>query len=561
MTAPIFTEKHSCRDCYKCVRHCPVKAISVKEGSALVNPDLCIYCGRCVEICPAGAKKVRSDLPRAIQLVKIKDTSVSLSPSFYSEFGEEAPGIISFLKQQGVYSVSDTALGAEYLNRDLTHWLSENSDKTWISTACPVIVDYVHLYRPDLLESLTPMASPMVIHGEILKEEALGDRAVIFIGPCIAKKREADRNSSRIDVALSFKELNQWIEQEGGLPETIDEVDYEKAAEASLYPLDGGMIGSMRAGDEASSWMALSGMERVVHALKDIGSEEDTGFLECLACSGGCINGPGRINQGDFLKKQARIKRLQKERTGLLVKDRQPTTFAHALDLKKIENNPFTEKQIELALIRLDKGKLEDRLNCGGCGYSSCREFAISFLDGKSEREMCAGNMRKLAQKKVNALIRTIPIAVVMVDQDLQIVELNGPFLKYFSDADMDDYHEINRVTRGLKVSRFAPLDTYFQNVLEKTSSLEKRLYLNGSVYQAIFFTIEEGRLAGGTFQDITKPAIHRDTIIAKAEEVIMKNLESVQQIASVLGENAAETEIILNSVIDALKPQAGGRL
>lgn len=561
MKNPIYTAERECQDCYKCVRSCPVKAITVKSGSAVVSPELCIYCGNCYRVCPVGAKKIRNDLPRAKQLIRTKKRcAISLSPSFISEYGEKSQNVISFLRKQGAEIISETALGAEFLNKALCELSYKDPKKSWIATACPVTVEYINLYRENLKSYMTPLASPMLLHGQWLKakEKKEGDMGVIFIGPCLAKKKEADRNSAIIDVALTFEELDLWINEEGGTGEDTSEYDLPHAGNAVLYPLDGGMIASMDNKNPMFEYYSISGIDRIQQTFENLIGKEDeiTGaFFECLACPGGCINGPGRISKSSFFRKKRDLLSVQRQRP-IFQEEGSSLKIEHNYkETREINTVNFSEKDIERALRELDKEDKSQQLNCGGCGYNSCREFAISYLEGKSEKEMCAGNMRKLAQKKVNALVKTVPFGVVIVDHHSQIVEANGKFLSFFSDIGEMDYEEINKKIKGLPISNFTPMDKRIKKVLSNNQSFVERIDFNGFVYKATFFIIERERLAGIFFQDVTQPTLHRKTIVDKAEHVIRKNLESVQQIASLLGENAAETEIILNSVIEALQP------
>jgi iron only hydrogenase large subunit-like protein len=564
---PLYTEKRECQDCYKCVRHCPVKAISVKSGSALVTHELCIYCGRCYEICPVGAKKVPSEIHKAEQiLMSHESVYVSLSPSFFSEFADKEEEILSFLHRKGISGVSETALGAEFVSQAIEKCLKEPSAGILISTACPVIVNLINLYYPELKDNMTPIASPMIVHGRYLKEKHGPETGVIFIGPCIAKKGEALNEGKSIDVALSFEELIQWMELEDnhtkkGEQETTFPVNFLEigAEKASLYPIDGGMIKTLKHNDPSERYYSISGIHRVRETLEEIKSLKEDGekaFFELLSCSGGCINGPVRSGELSYFKKTSLLydnldKRspLKKLKAPLLKQD-----YRVGNPLKQPS---YSEEEIEAVLIGLDKRNKEDRLNCGGCGYNSCRDFAIAKLQGKAEKEMCAGNMRKQAQKKVNALIKTIPTGVVIVDQDKKIVECNSRFLDFFCETDLTDYQDMTEKLKGVNVGNFGDFTEHYDDVLCRKKEKQERIYWENAVYKATFFTIEKDRLAGAIFEDVTKPSIRRETIITRAEEVIRKNLESVQQIASLLGENAAETEIILNSVIEELKPPA----
>ncbi|MDC7223425.1 MAG: [Fe-Fe] hydrogenase large subunit C-terminal domain-containing protein [Spirochaetales bacterium] len=562
---PLHTEKRECQDCYKCVRHCPVKAISVKDGSALVTHELCIYCGRCYEICPVGAKKVPSEVHRAEALLsRAEAVYVSLSPSFFSEFAGREDSVLTFLYGKGAAGVSETAIGAEFVSRAIgSCWDDSGRDKL-ISTACPAIVTLINLYFPDLKENMTPIASPMIVHGRYLKEKHGPETRVLFIGPCIAKKGEALDEGEAVDVALSFEELAEWMECErlydnpsaSSLPEDFLEL---RAGKASLYPMDGGMIQSLEDRTDRGRYYSISGIDRVRETLEEVRKRRDDGeraFFELLSCAGGCINGPARTGELSYYKKTSLLYDGLEKRRPFTGEEGPPVHHDYRRGTP-LTQPVFSEGEIEAVLIGLDKTKKEDRLNCGGCGYNSCRDFAVAKLQGKAEKEMCAGNMRKQAQKKVNALIKTIPAGVVIVDQDKKIVECNSRFLDFFSEADMSDYQDMTERLKGLDVANFGPFEGYYNDVLARKREKHERLCWGDAVFKATFFTIEQNRLAGAIFEDVTQPSIRRGTIITKAEEVIRKNLESVQQIASLLGENAAETEIILNSVIEELKPPA----
>jgi len=504
-----------------------------------------------VEVCPAGAKKVRDDLPRAKQLMEMHGSSLSISPSFYGEYGEDAPRVMGFLRLRGAEVLEETALGAEAINRGWKKQYKNTFNRGILSSACPVVVRYISLYKPDLLDALMPMDSPMVVHGGMLKEEQK-ENPVIFIGPCIAKKDEADHHPGQVDIALTFQELNRWIEEEGGLPPEQQGLYCKEAERAALYPLEGGMVRSI----QEDRGRAVSGMSHLMDILDQWNPDAELIFLECLSCTGGCINGPAKKENQSFLLRQERILQDQQRRKPLHSMPEEAVLQRKVQPPQPLKAPEFEEVELMQALIELDKADPANRLNCGSCGYPTCEAFALSWLMGKSEKEMCAGNMRKLAQKKVNALIRELPLGVVMVDQHMKIVELNGPFLQFFSEADTSDYEMINRKTRGLSVSAFAPLEPVLKQVMDKPSRQNQQLKTERGIFDVHCFTVEPQRLAGAVIEDVTKPAIRRETIVSKAEEVIRKNLESVQQIASVLGENAAETEIILNSVIHSMQPR-----
>ncbi len=214
---PIYTERTRCQDCYKCVRQCPVKAIRVQNESAAVLPERCIYCGTCVNVCPVGAKKVRDDLFRAQLLVKRRARVVaSLAPSFVAEFPDAAPGaMVRALRALGFWGVSETALGAQQVSGACAEALARDPAGLAISSACPTVVELVRKYHPERLASVTRFLSPLLAHCRLLRQAYGEDLGIVFIGPCISKKLEADRNPRLLEAALTFADLRRWFAQQG----------------------------------------------------------------------------------------------------------------------------------------------------------------------------------------------------------------------------------------------------------------------------------------------------------------------------------------------------------
>ena len=198
----VYTLYNECQDCYKCVRRCPVKSIRIQDGHACVLTDKCIACGRCVEPCPSHAKRIRNDLEQVKQLfLSGKQVYVSLAPSWRASFSCTSRQMIATLKKLGFTAVSETALGAQEVSVETTRLLNQKEKGLMISSACPVIVKYIQLYKPELAEYITPIASPALTHAKILKNTYGDDISVVFIGPCIAKKDESDNHKDLIDYA------------------------------------------------------------------------------------------------------------------------------------------------------------------------------------------------------------------------------------------------------------------------------------------------------------------------------------------------------------------------
>jgi iron only hydrogenase large subunit-like protein len=559
---PIYTEKADCQDCYKCVRTCPVKAIKIVNGSAMVIYENCILCGSCVEVCPAGAKKVREDIGKVKHLLSLKNkVIVSLAPSYKSEFKDVEPRIlVSALKKLGFFGVSETALGAQEVSANCAELLSKNQGRLFISSACPTVVEYVKKYFPQLSENVTDFYSPLIAHCKLLRMEYGDDIGTVLIGPCISKKKESDSFPGMLDVAITFDDLKKWLNFEGISlfnikPGENSEFIPERAEEGSLYPVDGGMIAGIKANMPvlSSEFMTFSGINNIKNALDGIEKTRLSGnlFLELLACEGGCVNGPKTSE-----KYSTALKRLNILDNVVLNTIRIPRKSKIQIetnyDILPVEKNIYSEAHIREVLYDIGKNGIKDELNCAGCGYNTCRDFALSLLDGKSEKTMCVTYMRQLAQKKANALIKTMPSGIVIVDDKLKIVESNKNFAKLIGE-ETEMLFEVKPGLEGALLQRVIPFYKLFQNVLETGEDIiGKEINYNNAILLFSIFTIEKHKYVGGIFRDITEPWVRKEQIINKAKQVIKKNLSTVQKIAYLLGENASETEVTLNSIIES---------
>ena len=568
---PIYTEINNCRDCYRCVRICPVKAIQIKNSHAEILDDRCTFCGICVDGCPNGVKKIRNDVDRVrMQLGKNRRSIVSLAPSYVSEFQGHEDDFVRALYKLGFDAISETAIGAALVSQALDFYMDEHGSAPFISTACPSVVELVRKYFPESVPSLAPVPSPLQTHSAYLRHLYGDDIFIVFVGPCIAKKVEADNHPGYPDVALTFREVEEWMEAENLNLEEMDSgipVDFipQKAGRSAAYPIENGQI------ETSEHWrnrfieaeaLSVSGIEGILSSFR---GTQTLDFLETLNCDGGCINGPGTTKKDSTVVRKKAISshvsaRLADQDLFIGDEDYARKVLDRGYGILQAESpqkadlavNLYSEAEIDEALLRLGKHSKEDELNCGGCGYESCREMAKALLSGLSEVEMCVTKMRKDAESKVDILLSTIPHGVVIVDSDLNIVELNRRFLEIFDDYPEDFFEEsVMKSLRGLPVSSFMPFEQEFREQLNQKNPSQYRFKHEGKVMRLTFFFVESRMLLGALFEDITTPVIRREAIIKKAEDVINKSLSTVQQIASLLGENAAENEIVLNSIIE----------
>ncbi|MGD0546590.1 MAG: [Fe-Fe] hydrogenase large subunit C-terminal domain-containing protein [Terracidiphilus sp.] len=558
---PIYTQERECQDCHKCIRECPVKAIRVEDGYARVVPDLCIMCGNCVLACPSSAKRVHDDLPIAKALMKCRSkVVVSLAPSFVAQFTGVRPAqLIHALKKLGFFAVSETALGAQQVSASIYERMRGDLKQIWISSACPVVVDFIGKYHPECQPHVFGVLSPLLTHCRMLRAQYGDEIATVFIGPCIAKKKEAEQHPELLDAVLTFEDLEHWLSEENIHLEEIvetpaDRFEPEEAEEGALYPIDGGMVpdvgGDLDVG--RSQFMAFSGIANVEQALKGISEwkPEHNIFFELTACAGSCVNGPKAARNTSVARRRYDI--LHYAKPGM----EYPRKLALEIDghyaASPVARDEYSETQLQEALHTVGKYSAEDELNCGGCGYDSCRDFAHALIAKNAERMMCATYTRKLAQKKANALLKKMPSAVVIVDEELKIIECNLNFVRLFA----DDAEE-SATLEGSALSAVIPFSYLFHRVLDSGEDIVGHdIRYQRSILNTSIFTIEPHSVLCGIFQDITKPIFQKEQIIGRAREVIQKNLKTVQQIAFLLGENAADSEIILNSIVRSFSPE-----
>ena len=609
---PLYTIKNNCQDCYKCVRRCPVKAIKIEDGSAMIVPDLCIACGTCYRVCPAKAKQARNDLTRAKHLVQSgKDVYVSLAPSWITEFeGVSREQMIAAIRRLGFRGVSETALGAEEVSANIaglldkaandalqvssapdmsqtacgekdedasaersperTSGVREDTDtgeapqvsaanRLFISTACPAVVEYINKYVPERTANLTKLTSPLLAHCRLLKTALGKDIEVIFIGPCIAKKIEADRHPDLLSLSLSFTDLRQWLKDENIELKDIhtsvfDKFVMSKAEEGTAYPVEGGMIETLKPYEQSQKayLMQITGIDNIKRELKNIREEalDRPVFIECLACEGGCVNGPCTSSKKSGLEKRVEILK-ESDFSGLAGKRSPSVDIRLDYAPEAIVQPKHDETDIKRVLASIGKYSIEDEINCGGCGYNNpCRNFAKALLDGKAEPEMCVSHMKQQAQRKANALLRCIPSPIVIANARLSIMEYNDKFVETFwnEDEHADIYDQNN--LHGADLRDFINFTNLFSASLDLEQDIHREhVRFNDKLFDVVVFNIDKKQIVGGIIEDVTNMEMKKEQIAEKAKEVIHKNLATVQQIACTLGEHMAETEVLLRSI------------
>ncbi|MGN0871271.1 MAG: [Fe-Fe] hydrogenase large subunit C-terminal domain-containing protein [Victivallales bacterium] len=572
-TYPVYTIEAECQDCYKCVRHCPVKAIQVRDGHAAVIPEMCVACGNCVEVCPVKAKQVRNGTGRARRLLaETVPVYVSLAPSWVSEFrGVSAAQLVRALKELGVAGVSETALGAQLVSAEIARKLDEESPGLLLSSACPTSVDFIRKYLPELAGRITPVASPLIAHCRLLRDTFGENIRTIFIGPCIAKKNESDRHPALLNLALTYPELRQLFREEGIDPARVtpraeDSFVPEAVEEGARYPIEGGMNDTIafQTRNRKVHYVTLSGLENIDLALSGIRElpKGETVFVEMLACHGGCVHGPCAEHDSPGLLERLRVlnyARLPEQPRRRTAKSGIGDDFPAAAFEPPVPGI----NEIAAALRSIGKNSPEDELNCDGCGYDTCRNFAQALLAGRAEPSMCVSYLKKQAQKKANALLRSISSAVVITDKKLQIIECNRNFAALFGEDTLEAFDACPGLA-GADLKRIVPFAGLFASSLQSGHDVRRdSLKVGKRLYNLNIFNIEPREVVGAVIFDVTNTEMRREQIAARAREVIDRNLATVQEIACRLGEQMADTELLLRSIADNYAdetPEDGGQ-
>ncbi len=557
-----------CKNCYKCVRNCDVKAITVKDAQAYIMNDKCILCGHCLEVCPQNAKTLISDLERVKEYLKEgNQTVVSLAPAYLGVLKYKTPGqVISALLKLGFTAVRETAEGAAYVTREYDKLITAGEMENIITTCCPSLNDLVEIYYPSLTKYLAPVISPMIAHGKIIREEYGPDVKVVFLGPCISKKREAEcdpRTAGIIDAVINFKEFEEWLLDEGidilELPDTPP--NNPDPLVNRLYPISSGVLSSVVASKNTSDRYRkfyVHGIKNCIDLLESMNRGEVTGcFIEANICNGGCIKGPA-IDRASISRFKVKLDMEESIPKAPITQESFYTKSPILLRRHFFDRSPKdplpTEEEIMQILSKIGKTKPEDMLNCGACGYATCREKAIAVFQGKAELNMCIPYLHERAQSMANFVLDTTPNIIIIVDAEMKILEFSAAAEKFFGTP--------RSIAKEKYLYEFID-HSNFQSVLETQKDIiTKRVIYedrNLATLQTIVYSKEQNCVLG-VFQDIShQEELDRQAYKVKvetidmAQRVIDKQMKVAQEIAGLLGETTAETKVTLTKLRDTI--------
>lgn len=545
-----------CKDCYKCLRECPVKSIRFENRQARIIENRCILCGKCTLVCPQNAKKVHSEADDVKALINSGEKVIaSVAPSFISSFKtDDFASMRNALKKLGFYDADETSIGAKAVTEKYKKLLDTGDFKNFITSACPAVNRMIQLYYPDALKYLAPVDTPMIAHAKILKREH-PDCKVVFIGPCIAKKREA-HESGIVDGVLTFEDLAAMLREKGIIIASASGNDGgDDINKAKYYPISRGIIKSFESLAKGYEYVAVDGTTKCKEVLENI--ENLSGmFLELNSCDYACVNGPcSLIKNGGAVEANADIRRYAVKGTSEVRGI--PDDIDFSFEYKRIEPSIKTvgEREIAEILAKTGKTKPEDELNCGACGYSTCREKAWAVANGFADIEMCVPYMRERAESMSYEIIQNSPNGIIILDNDYKILELNQKAKKMLGidvacpegQLAFDCFDAVDFVMAGEQKKNVYGKRTYIQ---------KSKMYIEMSI---IFLKAQNVMFA--VMKDITEKKEYEDRLnavkletLSTTDEVIKKQMRVAQEIASLLGETTAETKVALLKLKNTLQ-------
>ena len=617
---PVFyINDQKCRNSYSCVRVCPVSAIEVRaqKDHPSVIPDRCIGCGLCFIACTPGAVEFRDSKEEVKKLLASERKTVAIvAPSIASEFDDitDYRKFVSMLRALGFDYVHENSFGVDLIAAEYAELFSKAEGKYYITANCPAIVKLIEKYHPELVPNLAPLVSPMIATSMVVKEIYGEDVANIYIGPCIDNKDEAllYRGGKLVDGILTFIELRQLFE-EFDIQERVvkmSEFDPPYGYWGALYPLPAGILqaAGIRRDMATSNVITAAGREDVFEGINDFEKYIDTihHHFNLFFCHG-CLLGPGMENHNERFKRRALVRQYAEKRVGKLDKVQwqkdmdkwSKLDFSRSFkpDDQRIPEPPA--EAINEVLKIIGRENPNDELDCGACGYRSCREFASTVAKGMAIPEMChtfnlrnkqeyietlRQTNRKLAETKralkeseelamrekemaqsasdmMNNMLEKLPTGVVIVDNNLKILHSNLSFINILGE-DAKAISDIIPGLMGADMKTLLPFSVYnmFTFVLKEDEPVvSKDIHYEESMLNISIFPIKKNKICGAIIRDLYSPEVQGEEVTNRVSEVIDKNLEMVQKIGFLLGEGASETEQMLNSILESYRKKSRG--
>ncbi|MDO5123471.1 MAG: [Fe-Fe] hydrogenase large subunit C-terminal domain-containing protein [Eubacteriales bacterium] len=551
-------KKSNCKNCYKCIRNCPVKSIRFSGNQAYIIGNECILCGQCFVVCPQDAKQIVDETEKVKVLIQGENRVIaSLAPSFAANY--KNVGIASMreaLKKLGFFDVEETAIGATIVKKQYDDMVRAEEQDVIISSCCHSVNLLIQKKYPELLPYLADIMSPMQAHCTDIKKR-YPDAKTVFIGPCVAKKDEAEYYEGIVDAVLTFDELTAWLKSEN--IELKEECDYLKNSKARLFPTTGGILKTMEMDNPNYTYMAIDGVDNCISALEDIKSGKvQKCFIEMSACVGSCIGGPvmEKHHHSPVQDYMSVTKFAGSDDFPVDMPERRSLHKVFSAIEKKLQTP--TDAEIQEILHQMGKTKPSDELNCGSCGYNTCRDKAIAIYQGKAEVSMCLPFLKDKAENFSDTITRNTPNGLIVLNEKLEVQQINLAAqrimnIRYATDVlgdqvvrilDPSDFLKVLNTGREIRDKRVYLAE--YQRYVEETIVYDKE-------YRVLLCIMRD--VTDEEVQREKKEDISRQTIEI-ADKVVDKQMRIVQEIASLLGETAAETKIALTKLKESISDE-----
>lgn len=558
MSECLTLKKSNCKNCYKCIRHCPVKSIRFSANQAHVIGNECILCGQCFVVCPQNAKQIVDETEKVKVLIQSgAPVYASVAPSFIANYnGVGINGIRAALKKLGFADAEETALGATEVKTEYEKMLADGTKDVLISSCCHSVNLLIQKYFPSLLPYLADVMSPMQAHCSDIKKR-VPQAKTVFIGPCVAKKDEALHYEGIVDAVLTFEELTEWLKAEK--IELEADPDKTEKSRARFFPTTGGILKTMKTREPDYVYMAIDGTENCIAALKEIerGNVHKC-FIEMSACSGGCVGGPvmEKYHRSPVIDYRS-VSDYAGEKDFDVV---QPDSLELRKRFEPIELRNITpsEDEIKAILKKMGKNRPEDELNCGSCGYDTCREKAIAIYHGKAEISMCLPYLKEKAESFSDCIVSNTPNALIVVNDALEVQQINPAARKILNVRYASDI-------LGDQIVRILDPKPFLDVLESKRDIRNRKTYLaeyDKFVEQTVIYDTNYHMLLC-IMRDITEQETEREKreklrnqTVETADNVVDKQMRIVQEIASLLGETAAETKIALTKLKESISDE-----
>ncbi|HNW72813.1 MAG: [Fe-Fe] hydrogenase large subunit C-terminal domain-containing protein [Bacteroidales bacterium] len=619
---PLFRITHDqCIKCYSCVRICPVKAIRVDVNTEFpsILPERCIGCGSCYRACSTQAISYRSSIEQTIELLHSGEPVAAIcDPAISGEFHDitDYRKFVGMIRELGFTYVSEVSFGVDLIASRYKELLDNFRGKYYFTSNCPSVVAFIEKYHPELINNLAPLVSPMIATARVIRQRYGSGTRIVFIGPCIATKDEALRftGESAVDAVLTFVELRQLFAQFNIRESQLEyfEFDPPLGQKGSLYPISNGILQAVGINEDllSGSVITTEGRINMTDAVREFESRIDLIKRNFnIFYDEGCIMGPGTSPKGEKFLRMTLVKEYANKRLKTLNLDdwQHDVNSFEELDLSRqfIADDqrlpvPDEEKIAEVLKMIERESHLHGDVGCESCGYSSCRDLAIAISQGLATTDMChvfSGKNRQEyiqtlrttnenlaktkialkeseekakheqeAQKETSEIISTmlqkLISGVVIVDENLKIYQSNKAFIRIVGEeATLID--EVIPGLVGADLKSLLPIHFYkmFTYVLSSDESIENRdVQFGDNKLGVSIFPLRSHKYVGGILRDRYMPELQKEQIVNRLQEVIDENFDMVQKIAYLLGEGAAKSEQMLNSVIETYSNPPGKR-